>query len=198
MELYVNGTAVDNQLEGEKTIGDVFRSFEAYCEDNKAAVVGIAIDGKTIDADGFDSAAEQPLESGTKIDFEVVTQAQLDASLKKIASALDALIPRIEGISVSLQSGHGKDASKAILELSDCMGELSRAAMFVTLFPNEYKAIIAGDKSLSALFKEINPILSDFADAFKDGDTVTVGDLAEYEICPRLQMLSETLEAIND
>lgn len=197
MELFVNGGAVDAALEDEKTIGDVFRSFESYCEDNEAAVVGVTIDGAQVRPDAFDDAAKQPLKDNTKIDFEVITRERIDASFKSIACALNELIPHIEGISVSLQSAHVKDANDAVAKLSDCMANLSRTVTFITLFPQSYKEVISGDKSLPALFKEMNPILSDFADALKNGDTVTVGDLAEYEISPRLKTLSDILEGIH-
>ena len=45
MDLFVNGAKIDVTLEGERTIGDVLRSFEATCEENDAAVIGIYIDG---------------------------------------------------------------------------------------------------------------------------------------------------------
>lgn len=197
MELYVNGEALDTQLEDEKTIGDVLRSFETYCENNAAAVVGVVIDGKVIDADGFDMATKQAIKDDTKIEFDVITCAQIATSFKNVAARLASLSPRMENVSVALQSGHTKDANDSITELADCMGEFSKTAMFATLFPASYKAIVIEGKSLSDFFNEINPILSDFADALKDGDTVTVGDLAEYEICPRLKSISQTLEAIN-
>lgn len=197
MELYVNGEAIDTQLEDEKTVGDVLRSFETYCEANNAAVVGITIDDKTVDADAFDTVTSQPLAPSTKIAFDVITQGQVSSSFKSIAARLSALTPRMEGVSVALQSGHCKDANDSITELADCMGEFSRAAMFATLFPAAYKAITVDGKDMPDFFGEMNPILSDFADALKDGDTVTVGDLAEYEICPRLKSISQTLEALN-
>lgn len=194
MELFVNGETVDAALEDEKTIGDVFRSFESYCEDNEAAVIAVAIDGVKVNSDAFDEAAKQPLKDDTKIDFEVVTKMDIDASFKNIAVELDELIPHIEGISVSMQSAHAKDAHDAVAKLSDCMANISRTVKLITLFPQSYKDVISGEKALPALFKDMNPILSDFADALKDGDTVTVGDLAEYEIAPRLKVLSHTLE----
>lgn len=197
MELYVNGEAVDAQLEGEKTIGDVLRSFEVYCENNEAAVVGIAIDGKTVSADDFDEATKKELKEDTKVAFDVVSREQIGNSFKRIAASLSSLAPKLEEVSVALQSGHGKDANETITELADCMGELSRTAMFATLFPESYKAITVDGKPLMDFFGEINPILSDFADALKEDDTVTVGDLAEYEICPRLKAIIQTLEAIN-
>ena len=46
----------------------------------------------------------------------------------------------------------------------------------------------------SDFFADFQPILKDFEDALKNNDTVTVGDLAEYEICPRLISIAETLE----
>ena len=48
---YINGQQVDVQLEDEQTIGDVLKSFEATCEENKAAVIGITVDGKQITAE---------------------------------------------------------------------------------------------------------------------------------------------------
>ena len=45
-------------------------------------------------------------------------------------------------------------------------------------------------------FKEFSPILEDFEQALKSNDTVTVGDLSEYEICPRLLDISKSLEEL--
>jgi len=47
MDLFVNGAKIDVTLEDEKTIGDVLRSFEATCEENDAAVIGIRADGQS-------------------------------------------------------------------------------------------------------------------------------------------------------
>lgn len=40
------------------------------------------------------------------------------------------------------------------------------------------------------------PILSDFENALKTSDTVGIQDIAEYEIKPRLDSLTETLEGL--
>ena len=61
IEVYINGNKTDVQLESEQTIGDVLRSFEITCEENEAAVIGIIVDGKQINAEDFDSEANKPL-----------------------------------------------------------------------------------------------------------------------------------------
>ena len=50
MDLYINGEKADISLENEKTIGDVFKSFEIICEEHNAAVIAISVDGKEIDS----------------------------------------------------------------------------------------------------------------------------------------------------
>lgn len=61
MKIYVNNELIEVQLEGEKNIGDVLKSFEITCEENNAAVIGIIIDGKKITADDFDSVSQQEI-----------------------------------------------------------------------------------------------------------------------------------------
>ena len=57
VDFYINGQQVEVQIEDEQTIGDVLKSFEATCEENKAAVIGISVDGKQITAEIFDEEA---------------------------------------------------------------------------------------------------------------------------------------------
>ena len=69
MEFYVNNEKIDVQLENEKTVGDVLKSFELTCEQNNAAVIGININNKTITADIFDEESKKELSDDTKIEF---------------------------------------------------------------------------------------------------------------------------------
>ena len=48
-------------------------------------------------------------------------------------------------------------------------------------------------KDLSDFFEDFYGILKDFEQALSEKDTVTVGDLAEYEISPRLQQIIDSL-----
>ena len=46
-------------------------------------------------------------------------------------------------------------------------------------------------QKISDFLADFAPILSDFENAFKDKDTVLIGDLSEYEIAPRIAQMKE-------
>ena len=52
------------------------------------------------------------------------------------------------------------------------------------------------DKSFNDFFADCSPILQDFEQALQNNDSVLIGDLSEYEICPRLRSISEALKQI--
>ena len=197
MDLFVNGTKIDVTLEDEKTIGDVLRSFEITCEENDAAVIGIRADGKKVDASSFDEYAKLPLTASTKIEFEVVTKQSIADSFKKLSTLFASLAERMERVGVDLQSGKGKEATASIAELADNIEVFCRTASLASLFPDTYGAIVVDGKQVSDFFADLTPVLSDFEEALKANDTVLVGDLAEYEICPRLKLASKALEVFH-
>lgn len=194
MELYVNGGQVDVTLENEKTIGDVLRSFEVTCEQNNAAVIGITVNGEKIDASSFDAESVKPLEKNTKIEFDVVTKEAVSQSFVKLTSLFNELADRMEQVPVELQSGKDKQAHESIRQLADNIETFCHTAALASLFPETYTAVVIDGKPFSKFFEEFSPILNDFEQALKSNDTVTVGDLSEYEICPRLRSIAKALE----
>ena len=55
-----------------------------------------------------------------------------------------------------------------------------------------------GNKTVGDFFQDFMPILSDFEQAVESGDTVLIGDLAEYEISPRLSAIAKTLNTLGN
>ena len=195
MELYINDEKIDASLEGEKTIGDVLKSFELTCHQNEAEVIGIEINGEKITADNFDEHAKKDLDGNEKICFTVVTKSSIFEAFTKLASLFRELSVRMESVPLDLQTGRDKEAHLAIKTLADNIEEFCHVATLASLFDDFYDIQIA-DLPFNKFFEDFSPILKDFEDALKSNDTVSVGDLAEYEICPRLISIAETLEAI--
>ena len=69
------------------------------------------------------------------------------------------------------------------------------AATLSALFPETYSKLLIDGKEIGTFFSEFAPVLSDFEKALETKDTVTVGDLAEYEISPRLDKLAAAIKA---
>lgn len=194
IEFYINGQNVDVQLEGEQTIGDVLHSFEKTCEENQAAVIGIIIDGKNITADSFDEEASKPLEKNTKFEFSVITQNDIKESFNKLSELFETLAEQMQNVPMALQSNKNLEVSEAIKKLADSIDQFCHIATLASLFPDTFTQTTLNGMSFKDFFADFSPILKDFEDALQNNDTVMIGDLSEYEICPRLEAISKALK----
>ena len=193
---FINGEPVDVQFDNEKTVGEVLRSFEMTCEDNKAAVIGITVNGKIITAEIFDEEAEKPLTPETKFEFSVVTEQSIKDSFANLSKLFDELSAKMEQVPVELQTGKNKTAIESIKNLADSIDQFCHVAALASLFPDTFNKTSIEDKSFNDFFAEFSPILQDFEQALQNNDSVLIGDLSEYEICPRLRSISEALKQI--
>lgn len=194
MRLNVNGQDIDVTLEDEKTVGDVLKSFETAASENEATTVRIVLDGEAVSPDRFDEILDRPLEDKTSLELTVLTKGQLIDSLKDVSERIGRL--SLEDIPVLLQGGKDKEAAAIIDSLaSDCNAFFHTASM-ASLFPELYGKLTIDGADFMDFFKDFLSILSDFKDAMEGNDTVTVGDLAEYEIEPRLKAVMKAIAAL--
>lgn len=196
MEFLVNGEKLDITLQGEKTIGEVLQSFEVSCEQNKLATVGITINGKNVSAEEFDSIIKQELCDDTKIDVSVISEAAIKDSFNMTSKEINAVIELLKNVPVEMQSGKDSHAKQTIIRLSDVMNAFCNTVTWSSLFPETFGSLKVGELSLSDFLADLSPILKDFSDALENSDSVLIGDLAEYEICPRLESLSNALGSL--
>lgn len=196
MKLSVNGQAIDITLENEKTVGDVLKSFESEMEKNEATTVKIVLDGKEIASSDFDAILNKELTDSTTIDFGVVSKVELISSLHVLSDNFSTLSEKLQNIPVLLQGGKDKAASEIIEELATSCNNFCHIGTMTMLFPDIYGKLLIEGSKLEDFFKEFLPILSDFETALKDKDTVTLGDLSEYEIVPRLQNIVDAIKAV--
>ncbi len=196
MKFYINGDEVQVTIEAEKTVGDVLKSFEITCEENQAAVIGINVNGVQITAETFDEEAKKSLTDDMKFEFTVVTKDSIKGAFANLSELFNNLSEKMEQIPVDLQSGKNTEASASIKKLADSIDQFCHIAALASLFPETFTNTNIDGKSFGEFFNEFSPILVDFEQALKDNDTVMIGDLAEYEICPRLKSISEALKAV--
>ncbi len=195
MEIHINGEKIDASIEDEKTVGDILKAFEIDCQKQDAAVVGILIDGKKITAENFDEEAKRELSGNEKFEFDVVTKNSLKEEFKGLSIVFRELSKKMENVPLALQTGKDNEANGDIKILANAVEDFCHTATFASLF-EEFSLIRVEEKPLSEFFADFSPILEDFEEALKTGDTVGIGDLAEYEICPRLKSLADALEEI--
>ena len=188
MELYVNDSRIEITIENEKTIGDILKAFEEECAKNNATTVKISIDDKQITAENFDEEIAKEFNPNTKIELSVVT---LDSICEVLSKECKIISEELKQLSVQLQSGKDKEANSLIATLADLVDKICQT---MALFPEKYSDMKINDKPISLFFSDFASVLNDFKNAIESKDTVLTGDLAEYEISPRLEELSKSLE----
>lgn len=196
MEFYVNNQKLDITLENEKTIGDVLKSFETECSKNNATTIHITLNGNNIDATAIDSVCEMPLEESTKLELTVVSENELKSSLTNQKEVCQSLSDELANLSIKLQSGKDKEAGLLISKLADFIENFCHLAALSMLFPQLYERLSIDGKKINDFFQEFSGILNDFEQALSSQDTVLMGDLAEYEISPRLISIAKTIEEL--
>ncbi len=195
MEFYINGNKTDITLEHERSLGEVFDAFRHICKENDAVITDISVDGEAFSAQLFDREAAKPLMPDMKIEFGVITKPELAGSLKALAKRFRILLEQLADVPVAIQSGKIPDVSKTIISLADEIGGFCRIVPVIVLF-DDYAAIQIADKNIDDFFADFSPVLSDFEAALRTNDTVSMQDLSEYEIVPRLEALTETVEGL--
>ena len=166
MEIYANGNKLDITLENEKNVGDLFKSFEQECENNDATTVGIVVDGKNITAEEFDSVSMQELSS------------------------------QLTELSAKLQSGKDRESNVLISALAAFLDKFCHTVTVSSLFPEKFGTMKINGASIKEFFSDFSQVLNDFEQAIEVKDTILMGDLAEYEISPRLSSISEAIKEI--
>lgn len=196
IEIYINNEKTDVQLEDEKTVGDILNSFEQTCEANNAAVIGILVNGKQITAEIFDAEAEKPLEENMKFEFSVITSSAVKQALENLSSLFSTLAEKMQSVPAALQNGKNAEVGESIKNLADSIDQFCHIAALASLFPEDFDSSKFNGFNFQEFIKDFSPILADFEEGLKNNDTVLIGDLAEYEICPRLQSVSQALKGI--
>lgn len=196
MEFFVNNEKLDIVLENERTVGDVLKSFEAECEKNNATTINITLNGKNIGADEFDSVFDEPLKDDTKLELVIITESEIKSSFGKQMSECESLSAELLELPVKLQGGKDREATGMISKLADFIEEFCHTATLSALFPAMYEKLCIDGKGINEFFQDFSQILNDFEQAIASKDTVLMGDLAEYEISPRLQSIAQTIKEL--
>jgi hypothetical protein len=107
----------------------------------------------------------------------------------KTINTLKRLIPRLEEMGILFQSGKDKEALDLIIVLSELFSKSLR--ILSTLSERGTPLELP-----NGFIIQLNDILKELANAIETGDTILTGDLAEYEIIPKIEILEEIFTGI--
>ena len=196
MKIFINGQEADITLDSEKNLGDVLTSFESECAKNKATTVNIVVDGEEVSADAFDTFTQKPVEAISTLELTTITEDDVLLSFKDIATRFGELIEDMKLISLQFQNGQDKKALVTVTQLADTVDYFCKATALSTLFPEKFADMNIDGVAIQDFFGDFMAILTDFEEAFKNSDSVMLGDLAEYETTPRIESIISMIDSI--
>jgi hypothetical protein len=100
------------------------------------------------------------------------------AAIAAAAGPVARLLPGLAEVAVQLQTGRDREAMATVTGLCDAVQRLLPLVSF-----------LPPDGGRERLIVDLNATLRDLLAAFEAKDTVLIGDLAEYEVAPRLAQL---------
>ena len=170
--------------------------FSNLLKPNARRTINITLNGKNIKADDFESIFSEPIKDDTKLELVIVSQEEIKSSFGNQKNEAEDLSNELTNLSVKLQSGKDKEATAMISKLADFIEKFCHTATLSALFPEIHSKLKIDGKSVNDFFQDFSQILNDFEQAIASKDTVLMGDLAEYEISPRLKAISKTIEEL--
>ena len=191
MDVILDGVNLDITIENEKNIGDILKALERELELNSATMVEVTADNTVISAEKLDSFFETPIDKVNTLEVKSVTAKEVADVLKYLFETFEDLATKLEAIPVQLQKNEDKTAMNTVTELADALSLLFQTIPYVNLFPENFDNLTIESKRLSSFVSDFPSLLEDFRKAVESNDTVLIGDLAEYEIAPRLHQLSK-------
>ena len=194
MKIYVNDMELDFSLENEKTCGDILNQLEIEFEKNNGTIFSIKINDNDINAEKIDEIYLKPIEEIDSIKVISIFAQDIIDSLKSLSTEIEELNSDLEQLPVFLQGNSQSKVPVILTKFADIFDNLCHIISLSAIFPNIFDKVQIENMSISDFIKDFGPLLEDFENAIKENDTVTIGDIAEYEIKPRFESLVSTVK----
>ncbi|MDR0447499.1 MAG: hypothetical protein LBH07_02400 [Treponema sp.] len=123
--------------------------------------------------------------------------------MNKLKPTVEEITGKLEELPLDMQTGKDQRASETIVLFSSLVEKIFRLIFLFQYFQTDINSIetpiMNGSKKLTLkeYLDEFSTALKELISAYENKDTVMVGDMAEYELAPRLRCLTSILCTIS-
>jgi hypothetical protein len=115
-------------------------------------------------------------------------------ALADLTSVLEPIAVRLEALPLELQTGKDALAAATLADFASLATRLFRLVPLLRACGIDLDEAIVDGNVFRSYIDELGTALKELTTAYEGGDAVLVGDLAEYELAPRLRALAGALE----
>jgi hypothetical protein len=109
------------------------------------------------------------------------------AEMRAAAVLFESRSRELADLPVLLQTGRDGEAMKTVLYFIEVFNKVIRVMPELAGAGVDTGVLRIGGSSVAQFYGEFNGILRELTDAFEHKDAILIGDLAEYEILPRMR-----------
>ncbi|MDR2486211.1 MAG: hypothetical protein LBD55_12580 [Treponema sp.] len=134
-----------------------------------------------------------PGDMGRLIDERIRELIDPPAELRNISALVSEIAARLEDLPLDMQTGKDGRVAETVQLFSHITDKLFRLVRFLKLQGCAFDSISVDALPLDSFMDGFCAVLKELLDAYEAQDAVLVGDLAEYELSPRLLKLYSAL-----
>ena len=178
-------------------VGDILKQIEAYLIKQGLRSGSRKLDGTEIDRrDAL--LLKKPVEDFALLEIETIeVRKKALRALGEVRSHLPGIIQKIKGVAEEIQSGNLVGGYKMLGSCAEMMNLIVRVVEEVrALMGIEMSALETTDTSATKLLEDVRDVLKETKQALDSRDTVTVADLMEYELAPKINGWDKVLERL--
>lgn len=194
MTVHINGIESAINLSGCSTMGEVLGLIEQNCEDNGSTIISIKIDGAFLEAEELDSLFSKKPDQITRVELGTASGTDITGMLRRTGEELVSAGATLEELPVMLQTGKDQTAIEHIKDLAGLLQRLTQLIPLAGILEESIGKIEVDGIAFKDFPQILSPLLGQMVSALENRDTILAGDLAEYEIAPRLISLGSVLQ----
>jgi hypothetical protein len=151
-------------------------------------LAGLSLTGEGLSASDFSMLIEERLRELAS------PKEEIDNSAAKV----ELIAGRLEELPLDMQTGKDQKAAETIQLFTGMSEKLFRILFIFRSEGFSPEAFSIDGLSVKTFVEEFNSTLKELSTAYENRDTVLVGDIAEYELAPRLLKLFSAMKNIKD
>jgi len=113
-------------------------------------------------------------------------------AMRSAENLFNALKPDLAEVPVRIQTGRDAEAMRTMVLVVELINKTVRILPDFARQFDEAGGMMIGDKNIQEFYDDFNSVLRELMGAFEHKDSVLIGDLAEYEILPRMNLFFES------
>lgn len=190
MDVIVDG-ASNYDLKGEPA--DVLTAVGAISEFLRSqgrSILSLQVDGSDVQPEEMaERLKDLPVGAVERIEIgSESTSVLVENSLEGLMASLPELPAVCRNLAEVFQGENPEEGFDPFVELAGLWASIkSREALVAEALDLDTETLEVNGKPLPAMHAELNQCLEEAEQALKDGDTILLGDLLEYELAPRAE-----------